>query len=177
MKHLNKADFDVVVVGAGHAGLEAAIAAAKTNKKTALITLDKSKIGLMSCNPAIGGLAKGQLVKEIDALGGVMGKIIDRAGIHFKMLNLSKGPAVQSPRAQADRKHYAVVAGQLAENTPGLEIIEDMAVGIEVSRGRVRGVLLRRGGALNGRAVIITAGTFLNGVIFTNLFTISLPSG
>src|SRR5210317_1493252 len=103
-------DFDIIVVGGGHAGIEAASASARMGRKTALITMDLDKIGLMSCNPAIGGLAKGQLVREIDALGGEMAKIIDESGIHFKMLNKSKGPAVWSPRAQADRAYYAQVA-------------------------------------------------------------------
>ncbi len=123
MKHNTRYDFDIIVIGAGHAGIEAAIAAARLGKKTALITLDKNKIGLMSCNPAIGGLAKGQLVKEIDALGGVMGRITDMSGIHFKMLNASKGPAVQSPRAQTDRKHYAVVAGTIIQQTENLTLM------------------------------------------------------
>lgn len=162
-------DFDIIVIGAGHAGLEAAMASAGLGKKTALVTLNKNKIALMSCNPAIGGLAKGQLVKEIDALGGVMGKIIDASGIHFKMLNSSKGPAVQSPRAQADRKQYALTAGRLAAETENLTIVEDMAVGIEVKKGKISGVKLLKNRTLSCRAAILTAGTFLNGIIFTGL--------
>ncbi len=164
-----KNKYDVVVVGAGHAGLEAAIVSARLGMETALVTLDRKKIALMSCNPAIGGLAKGQLVKEIDALGGVMGKITDEAGIHFKMLNVSKGPAVQSPRAQADRKGYAVVAGRYAENTKNLTVIEEMAVGVTVNHNRVSGVQLKEGTILLCDAAIITAGTFLNGVIYIGM--------
>ena len=161
--------FDVVVVGGGHAGIEAAYVPAKMGLKTALVTLDKRKIGLMSCNPAIGGLAKGQLVREIDALGGLMAKITDVAGIHFKMLNTSKGPAVQSPRAQADRLGYAKVARRFIEQTENLTIIEDMAVGVKIQHGQITHVILRDSGAIQTRAAIITAGTFLNGVIYIGL--------
>ena len=161
--------FDVVVVGGGHAGIEAAYVPAKMGLKTALVTLDKRKIGLMSCNPAIGGLAKGQLVREIDALGGLMAKITDVAGIHFKMLNTSKGPAVQSPRAQADRLGYAKVARRFIEQTENLTIIEDMAVGVKIEHGQITHVILRDSGVIQTRAAIITAGTFLNGVIYIGL--------
>lgn len=161
--------YDVVVIGGGHAGVEAAIVAARIGMQTALVTLEKHKIGLMSCNPAIGGLAKGQLVREIDALGGVMGRITDEAGIHFKMLNVSKGPAVQSPRAQADRLYYAQVAQKFVALTKNLTVIEDMAVGIEEKGGRVAAVKLRQGGRIQTRAAIVTAGTFLNGIIYIGL--------
>ncbi len=161
--------YDIVVIGGGHAGIEAAIVSAKMGVKTALVTLDKNKIGLMSCNPAIGGLAKGQLAREVDALGGVMGKITDIAGIHFKMLNTSKGPAVQSPRAQTDRLYYAQVAQKFVSNTPNLEIIEDMAVGIRVQNNRIVGVKLQSGVELRTRSAILTTGTFLNGVIYIGL--------
>ncbi len=161
--------FDIVVVGGGHAGIEAAVAAAKMGFKTALITLEKKKIGLMSCNPAIGGLAKGQLVREIDALGGVMGRIADRAGIHFKMLNTSKGLAVQSPRAQADRMYYARVAQQVVAETQNLFVLEAMAVGITEKGGQVTGVVLSDGEQIKASAVILTTGTFLNGVIYIGL--------
>ena len=167
--------FDVIVIGAGHAGIEAANAAAGMGKNTALVTLNKNKIALMSCNPAIGGLAKGQLVKEIDALGGLMGKIIDESGIHFKMLKSSKGPAVQSPRAQADRKYYAVTAGRFAQETKNLTVIEDMAVGIKTKNGKVAAVTLLKNGDFSCQAAIVTAGTVLNGVIFTGLHKI--PAG
>ncbi len=158
--------FDVMVIGGGHAGLEAAIVSARMGRKTALITLDKRKIGLMSCNPAIGGLAKGQLVREIDALGGVMGRIADISGIHFKMLNTSKGPAVQSPRAQTDRLLYAKTAQFFVHNTPNLTVIEDEAIGVLTKQERVTGVRLQRLGTVEAKAVIITAGTFLNGIIY-----------
>ncbi len=158
--------FDVMVIGGGHAGIEAAIVSARMSRKTALVTLDKKKIGLMSCNPAIGGLAKGQLVREIDALGGVMGRIADISGIHFKMLNTSKGPAVQSPRAQTDRLLYAKTAQSFVHNTPNLTVIEDEAIGVLTKQGKVRGVRLQRLGTVEAKAVIITAGTFLNGIIY-----------
>ena len=175
MFHVKQKTFDVVVVGGGHAGLEAAIVAARMGMKTALVTLDKNKIALMSCNPAIGGLAKGQLVRELDALGGVMGMIADEAGIHFKMLNQSKGPAVRSPRAQSDRLYYAAVANRYAFNTQNLEVVEDMAVGVTVDHGRVKGVRLHKNGEVLTRAAVITAGTFLNGKIYIGLN--SLPAG
>ncbi len=167
--------FDIIVIGAGHAGLEAAVASARMGKKTALVTLNKNKIALMSCNPAIGGLAKGQLVKEIDALGGVMGKIIDESGIHFKMLNSSKGPAVQSPRAQADRKYYAFTAIRFAQETTNLTVVEDMAVGVKTKNGKITAVTLLKNGDLSCQAAVVTAGTFLNGVIFTGLHRV--PAG
>jgi len=162
-------DFDIIVVGGGHAGIEAASASARMGLSVALVTMDPDKIGLMSCNPAIGGLAKGQLVREIDALGGEMGKIIDRSGIHFKMLNKSKGPAVWSPRAQADRKLYAQVAREQLLNIPSLKIIKGSADNIIISGGKVQGICLEGGEDLLSRAVILTTGTFLNGVIHIGL--------
>ena len=157
--------FDVIVVGGGHAGIEAAVVAARMGKQTALVTMEINKIGLMSCNPAIGGLAKGQLVREIDALGGVMGKISDIAGIHFKMLNTSKGPAVQSPRAQADRIYYAKVAQSLVLNTNNLTVIEDAAVSVHIQNNKIDKLILKSGAELNTKAIILTNGTFLNGLI------------
>ena len=162
-------DFDIIVVGGGHAGIEAASASARMGLSVALVTMDPDKIGLMSCNPAIGGLAKGQLVREIDALGGEMGKIIDRSGIHFKMLNKSKGPAVWSPRAQADRKLYAQVAREQLLNIPSLKIIKGSADNIIISGGKVQGICFEGGEDLLSRAVILTTGTFLNGVIHIGL--------
>ncbi len=158
--------YDIAVIGGGHAGIEAASVCARMGKKTILVTLDRHKIGLMSCNPAIGGLAKGQLVKEIDALGGIMGLITDETAIHFKMLNTSKGPAVQSPRAQADRKRYAFTASRYMEETENIMVIEDMAVGISVKNGKIISVSLKKQGQISVRAAIVTAGTFLNGVIY-----------
>ena len=127
-------DFNVIVIGGGHAGIEAAAAPARMGLSVALVTMDRQKIGLMSCNPAIGGLAKGQLVREIDAIGGQMARIIDVSGIHFKMLNKSKGPAVWSPRAQADRKYYAEVAGQRLGYIKSLVIIEDSVNGLIIEK-------------------------------------------
>ncbi len=158
--------YDITVIGGGHAGIEAASVCARMGKKTLLVTLDRNKIGLMSCNPAIGGLAKGQLVKEIDALGGIMGLITDETGIHFKMLNTSKGPAVQSPRAQADRKQYAAVAGRFMETTENLTVVEDMGIGVGIKNDKVNKVFLKKHGEISVDAVIVTAGTFLNGVIY-----------
>jgi tRNA uridine 5-carboxymethylaminomethyl modification enzyme len=166
-------DFDIIVVGGGHAGIEASSAAARMGFSVALITMDRAKVGLMSCNPAIGGLAKGQLVREIDALGGEMAKIIDVAGIHFKMLNKSKGPAVWSPRAQADRALYAAEALRRLDRIKGLKIIEDCVNGIIVRDGQVRGVRTERSSDLMSRSVILTAGTFLNGIIHIGLKNLS----
>lgn len=168
MKHYQN-KYDVIVVGGGHAGIEASSVAARMGKNTALISMEKSKIGLMSCNPAIGGLAKGQLVREIDALGGEMGKIIDQTGIHFKMLNTSKGPAVWSPRAQADRMYYSVFARQRLESIDKLTIIEGMVADLVIEQGRVSGVVLDNGGRIFSRTVVITAGTFLNGIVHIGL--------
>ena len=165
MKHNMINKFDVIVVGGGHAGIEAAVVAARMGKQTALVTMEINKIGLMSCNPAIGGLAKGQLVREIDALGGVMGKISDISGIHFKMLNTSKGPAVQSPRAQADRIYYAKVAQSLVLNTNNLTVIEDAAVSVHIQNNKIDKLILKSGAELSTKAIILTNGTFLNGLI------------
>lgn len=160
MKH-----FDVIVVGGGHAGTEAAHAAARCGARTALVTLRKDAIGVMSCNPAIGGLGKGHLVREIDALDGVMGRVADMAGIQFRLLNRRKGPAVQGPRAQADRKIYREAMQALTEATPNLEIIEGEAADFLLKSQEVAGVRLADGSELHGRAVVLTAGTFLRGVI------------
>lgn len=160
-------EFDVVVVGGGHAGIEAALAAAKLGAKTALITLDREKIGLMPCNPAIGGIAKGIVVREVDALGGEMGKAIDRTGIQFKMLNTRKGPAVQSPRAQADKEEYRKYMVNKAHNTENLTVIEDEVIDIflKENSNEVEGVLTANGIKIRTKAVVVTTGTFLNGVI------------
>ncbi|MGR3806082.1 tRNA uridine-5-carboxymethylaminomethyl(34) synthesis enzyme MnmG [Marinibacterium profundimaris] len=162
MKHR---DLDVVVIGGGHAGCEAAHAAARMGVRTGLVTLRRDGIGVMSCNPAIGGLGKGHLVREIDAMDGVMGRVADRAGIQFRLLNRRKGPAVQGPRAQADRKIYRET--MLAETVarPGLEIIEGEAVDFLMEGARVVGLRLADGAEIRAGAVILTTGTFLRGVI------------
>ncbi len=158
-------DFDVIVIGGGHAGTEAAAAAARMGANTCLLTHKKSTVGEMSCNPAIGGIAKGTLVREIDALDGVMGQAIDRAGIHYKMLNASKGPAVRGPRAQADRKLYREAVQSLLSEYSNLTIIEDGADDIVMEAGRVVAVKGASGKTYGTNQVVLTTGTFLNGLI------------
>lgn len=163
MQHLN---FDVIVIGGGHAGCEAAAAAARMGAKTALVTHKFETIGAMSCNPAIGGLGKGHLVREIDALDGVMGRVIDKAGIQFRILNASKGPAVQGPRAQADRKLYRLAMQDLLQNTPHLTIISQGAESLLIEDDkRVSGVVLQDGTLCHSSTVVLTTGTFLRGII------------
>jgi tRNA uridine 5-carboxymethylaminomethyl modification enzyme len=159
--------FDVIVIGAGHAGCEAASAAARLGAQTALVTLNLDLIGQMSCNPAIGGVAKGHLVREIDALGGIMGRIIDRTGIQFRLLNRSRGPAVQSPRAQADRALYRTEMRRTLEATPNLHLRQGLVVDLIVNEGRIHGVELQDTRRLQAKAVIVATGTFLNGLIHT----------
>lgn len=160
MKH-----FDVVVVGGGHAGTEAAHAAARLGARTALITLRRDAIGVMSCNPAIGGLGKGHLVREIDALDGVMGRAADRAGIQFRLLNRRKGPAVQGPRAQADRKLYRLAMAEFTHAQQNLDVIEGEVSDLVVENGHVSGVSLADGSQIDAKCVVLTTGTFLHGVI------------
>ncbi|HSE42481.1 MAG TPA: tRNA uridine-5-carboxymethylaminomethyl(34) synthesis enzyme MnmG [Acidobacteriota bacterium] len=158
-------DFDIVVIGGGHAGCEAASICARGGAKTALVTMSLETIGQMSCNPAIGGIAKGQLVKEIDALGGIMAYLADRTGIQFKVLNRSKGSAVWSPRCQSDKAEYRAGVRKLLEKTPGLELIEGIGVKLILENNSVVGLGLLSGEQLTCRCLIITTGTFLNGLI------------
>lgn len=160
-----KFDYDVIVIGAGHAGCEAACAAANLGSSTLLITMDMNKIAQMSCNPAVGGIAKGQIVREIDALGGQMGIVTDNASIQFRMLNRSKGPAMWSPRAQADRMRFMEEWRKTIDNTPNLSVWQDSAVEFVINDGAVCGVKTALGVTFNTRAVVLTAGTFLNGLM------------
>jgi tRNA uridine 5-carboxymethylaminomethyl modification enzyme len=157
--------FDVIVIGGGHAGCEAAGAAARIGVRTALVTHRFATVGVMSCNPAIGGLGKGHLVREVDALDGLMGRVADAAGIQFRMLNRRKGPAVRGPRAQADRKLYAAVMQAAISETANLSVVEGEADELIVSNGRVTGIRLRDGRQMRAGAVVITTGTFLRGLI------------
>ncbi|MBO5864839.1 MAG: tRNA uridine-5-carboxymethylaminomethyl(34) synthesis enzyme MnmG [Bacteroidaceae bacterium] len=158
-------EYDVLVIGAGHAGCEAAAAAANLGKKTCLMTIDMNKIAQMSCNPAIGGIAKGQIVREIDALGGYTGIVADKASIQFRMLNRSKGPAMWSPRAQCDRMKFSQYWREILENIPNLEMWQDIATELLVEDGKVTGVMTQMGACFKAAAVVITAGTFLNGLM------------
>src|SRR6266404_2290422 len=157
--------FDVIVIGGGHAGCEAAGAAARMGARTALVTHRFATVGAMSCNPAIGGLGKGHLVREVDALDGLMGRVADAAGIQFRMLNRRKGPAVRGPRAQADRKLYAAAMQAAIRATANLCVIEGEADDLLVADSRVAGIRLTDGQELSAGAVVITTGTFLRGVI------------
>jgi tRNA uridine 5-carboxymethylaminomethyl modification enzyme len=165
--------FDVIVIGAGHAGCEAASASARLGAETALVTLNLDLIGQMSCNPAIGGIAKGHVVREIDALGGIMGRVIDRTGIQFRLLNRSRGPAVQSPRAQADRSLYRTEMRRVLEATPNLHLRQGTVVDLIVENNQVIGVKLQDSRRLGARSVVIATGTFLNGTIHTGRETYS----
>ena len=165
--------FDVIVIGAGHAGCEAASAAARLGATTGLVTLNLDLVGQMSCNPAIGGIAKGHLVREIDALGGIMGRVIDRTGIQFRLLNRSRGPAVQSPRAQADRLLYRAEMRRVLEATPNLSLRQGKVVDLLVHNNSAIGVELEDGRRFRSKAIVIATGTFLNGLIHTGRRTYS----
>lgn len=160
-----KFEYDILVIGAGHAGCEAAAAAANLGKKTCLMTMDMNKIAQMSCNPAIGGIAKGQIVREIDAMGGYMGIVTDKASIQFRMLNRSKGPAMWSPRAQCDRVKFSIYWREILENIPNLNMWQDCATELIVEDGRAVGVKTQLGAEFRAKSIVITAGTFLNGLM------------
>ncbi|HOK08062.1 MAG TPA: tRNA uridine-5-carboxymethylaminomethyl(34) synthesis enzyme MnmG [Candidatus Hydrogenedens sp.] len=169
---MNIRDFDIIVVGGGHAGIEASLGGARLGYRTVMITLQIDNIGKMSCNPAIGGVAKGQLVREIDALGGEMGRCIDRTGIQFKMLNRSKGPAVHSPRAQADRTLYQLDMKHICEMQEGLYLKQGEVKDILVNKNEVVGVRLTTGEEITGRTVIVCTGTFLSGLLHFGMHSI-----
>src|SRR5512133_662570 len=156
--------YDVVIVGAGHAGCEAARACARLGLKTAMVTMNVDLIAQMSCNPAIGGIAKGHLVREIDALGGIMGEVTDSVGIQFRLLNTSRGPAVWSPRAQCDKKMYRIRMKETLERESNLRIKQAEVASLLMEGERAAGVILRDGRRIQCGAVIITTGTFLNGL-------------
>jgi tRNA uridine 5-carboxymethylaminomethyl modification enzyme len=161
-------DYDAIVIGAGHAGIEAGLALARLGFATLLVTQNLDAIGRMSCNPAIGGIAKGNLVREIDALGGQMGRLIDATMIQFRLLNPSRGPAVQAPRAQADKRAYAALAKQTLERQPGLSLFQDTVIDLVLEKpgGTVEGVITERGRTITARAVVLTTGTFMEGRLF-----------
>ena len=157
--------YDIIVVGAGHAGCEAAAAAANMGSKTLLITMDMNKIAQMSCNPAVGGIAKGQIVREIDALGGQMGIVTDKTAIQFRMLNKSKGPAMWSPRAQSDRARFIMKWREIIENTDNLFIWQDTVTSLIIQDKTITGVKTAMGVEFSAKAVVLTNGTFLNGLM------------
>src|SRR5216117_3639371 len=165
--------FDVIVIGAGHAGCEAASASARLGAETALVTINLDLIGQMSCNPAIGGIAKGHIVREIDALGGIMGRVIDRNGIQFRLLNRSRGPAVQAPRAQADRTLYRLEMRRTLEATPNLSLRQGVVTDLIVEKGRLLGIELQDTRRIAAKSIVIATGTFLNGRIHTGRRTYS----
>lgn len=158
-------NYDVIVVGGGHAGCEAAAAAANLGSRTLLITMDMNKIAQMSCNPAVGGIAKGQIVREIDALGGYMGIVTDMTAIQFRMLNRSKGPAMWSPRSQSDRQQFIIKWREILDSLPNLDIWQDTVTSLNFDADKVSGVNCSLGVTFNAPAVVLTVGTFLNGLM------------
>ncbi|CAN5638062.1 tRNA uridine-5-carboxymethylaminomethyl(34) synthesis enzyme MnmG [soil metagenome] len=159
--------YDVLVIGAGHAGIEAALAAARMGRRTAILTINADAVGQMSCNPAIGGVAKGQIVREVDALGGAMGRITDATGLQFRLLNRGKGPAMHSPRAQSDKKAYQIEAKRTVEAQPNLTLRQELIESLLVENGRIAGVRCRGGFCYQARAVVVTTGTFLRALMHT----------
>src|SRR5881275_3154846 len=157
--------YDIIIVGAGHAGCEAAAAAANLDSKVLLVTMNMQTIAQMSCNPAMGGIAKGQIVREIDAMGGYSGIVTDSSMIQFRMLNKSKGPAMWSPRAQNDRMLFASTWRNMLENTPNVDFYQDMVTGLLLENGKAVGVITGMGNKIRSRSVVLTNGTFLNGII------------
>src|SRR6187549_2433445 len=157
--------FDVIIIGAGHAGVEAAFAAARLGRSVGLCTLSRETVGHMPCNPAVGGTAKGHLVREIDALGGLMGVAIDATGIQFKLLNRSRGPAVWSPRAQADKRQYGAWVREALSAEPNITWLFRRAGRVLTDRGRISGLAFEEGDHVDCRALVITTGTFLNGLV------------
>ena len=168
--------YDVIVIGAGHAGCEAACAAARMGARTVVITMDMNKIAQMSCNPAVGGIAKGQIVREVDALGGQMGEVTDATAIQFRMLNRSKGPAMWSPRAQCDRIRFIAEWRRRLENTDNLDIWQDEVTEIITQHGVACGVRTIWGAEFHAKSIIITAGTFLNGLMHIGRKTVDRKS-
>src|SRR5262249_9092644 len=158
-------DYDVIVVGSGHAGIEAALAAARIGCRTLMLTQNLDTIGQMSCNPAIGGLAKGHIVREIDAMGGAMGLNADATGIQFRMLNQGKGPSVRAPRVQCDKKAYQFRMKAILEQAPNLDLKQGTVSGVLLDRGAIAGVETDMGLAIAARSVIVTSGTFLRGLL------------
>ncbi|HEU5118232.1 MAG TPA: FAD-dependent oxidoreductase, partial [Isosphaeraceae bacterium] len=159
--------YEVIVIGAGHAGIEAALASARLGLRTALLTMNVDSVGQMSCNPAIGGVAKGQIVREIDALGGAMGQLTDASAIQFRLLNRGKGPAMHSPRAQCDKKAYQRLAKLTVERQADLSLRQEMAECILVENGRLAGLQVRGGATYRAKALVVTTGTFLKALMHT----------